>query len=471
MDSEQFRRHGHDVIDWVADYLRDVERYPVLPPTRPGEIRAQLPAAPPENGEPMEQILRDFRELILPGVTHWNHPRFFAYFPANNSGPSILGELISAALGVNAMVWQSSPAATELEEVVMDWLRQMLGLPEAFRGVIQDTASCATLCAILCARERATAFRVNAEGVKGEALRVYVSREAHSSVEKGMKIAGLGAEHLVKVGVDAALALDPADLERRVREDRKRGYRPCCIIATVGTTSSTALDPLEAITAIGREHDLWVHVDAAMAGSAAILPEKRAILAGIEQADSFVFNPHKWLFTNFDCSAFFCRHPEILTRTFAIEPEYLKTGVDQQVTNYRDWGIQLGRRFRALKLWFVLRSFGVEGLRERLRRHIALAQEFSAWVDERPDFERLAPVPLATVCFRYNPGGRAESELERLNQELMERVNRSGEIFMTHTRLDKTYCLRLSIGQTQTGPEHVQRAREVICAALSQDGP
>ncbi len=479
MDAENFRRYGHEVVDWVADYIRDVERYPVLPRVTPGEIRRRLPVRAPAQAESMDEILRDFREIILPGVTHWNHPRFFAYFPANHSGPAILGELLSAALGVNGMVWQSCPSATELEQVVMDWLRRLLELPEEFRGVIQDTASTATLCALLCARERATGFEVNRRGFPAGdargALRVYASREAHSSVEKGVKIAGFGSENLVSIAVDADFALDPRNLEARIREDLARGARPCCVVATVGTTSSTALDPLAPIAEVARRHGLWMHVDAALAGSAAILPEKRAILEGIEGADSFVFNPHKWLFTNFDCSAFFCRAPEVLVRTMAITPEYLKTGADEVAANLRDWGIPLGRRFRALKLWFVLRAFGVEGLQQRLREHLALAQEFKRWVDESPDFERLAPVPLQTICFRYHPGrtaGAAQSQatLDALNQALLAEVNRTGTIYITHTRLNGAYSLRMSIGQTQTRREHVVQAWEAIREAAGRIG-
>jgi aromatic-L-amino-acid decarboxylase len=467
MDANTFRRFGHEVVDWVADYLEEVERYPVLSSVSPGEVRGRLPSSPPRTGEPMEAILGDFREIILPGVTHWNHPRFFAYFPANNSGPSILAELLSAGLGVNAMLWQTSPAATELEELVMDWLRQMLSLPASFRGVIQDTASTATLCALLCARERLTDYRINARGFSDwsgqDPLRVYASREAHSSVEKGLKIAGFGAVNLVLVSVDDDYAMDPQDLERRIEEDREKGLRPCCIAATVGTTSSTALDPLRPIGGIAQRYGVWLHVDAALAGSAAVLPEKRWILDGIELADSFVFNPHKWLFTNFDCSAFFCRHPDTLTSTFSILPDYLKTDLDRQVTNFRDWGIQLGRRFRALKLWFVLRYYGVEGIQKMLREHLALAQEFKEWVEESQDFELLAPVPLNTVCFRFHPGGDlSPEELERLNKALLDEVNRSGKIYMTHTRLRDTFCLRLSIGQTQTQREHVVQAWEII---------
>jgi len=471
MDPDVFRRFGHEVVEWVAEYLRDVERYPVLSPLRPGDVRRKIPPAPPGRGEPMDAILADFKEVILPGITHWNHPRFFAYFPANNSGPSILAELLCAGLGVNAMLWQSSPAATELEEAVMDWLRQMLGLPDGFRGAIQDTASTATLCALLCARERLTGFQVNSSGLGGAAagspLRVYASREAHSSVEKGVRIAGVGSENLVLVSVDGAYAMDPRDLEARVGEDLRRGFRPCCVVATVGTTSSTALDPLRPIGEIARRHGLWLHVDAALAGSAAILPEMRWILDGVELADSFVFNPHKWLFTNFDCSAFFCRHPETVTATFSVLPEYLKTDLDRQITNFRDWGIQLGRRFRALKLWFVLRYYGLDGLRARLRTHLSLAQEFKGWVEGSRDFELMAPVPLNTVCFRFNPwkdaaAGPDEEELDRMNKALLDRVNGTGRIFITHTRLGGRFCLRLCVGQTQTQRRHVQEAWDVI---------
>ena len=467
MDPEQFRKYGHQVIDWVADYLQQVENYPVLSKVAPGDIRAKLPPEPPGSGEPMSEILQDFNDIIMPGITHWNHPGFFAYFPANNSGPSILAELLSAGLGVNAMLWQTSPAATELEQLVMEWLRKMLDLPEAFSGVIQDSASTATLCALLCARERASDFRINVEGFHSRPtetpLRLYTSREAHSSVEKGAKIAGFGSKNVVLIAVDDRYAMDPQDLERHIRQDLELGFIPCCVTATVGTTSSTALDPLEPIGEIANRYDMWFHVDAALAGSAAILPEKRWILDGIEQADSFVFNPHKWLFTNFDCSAFFCRHPESLTRTFSILPEYLKTDLDRQVTNFRDWGIQLGRRFRALKLWFVLRHYGVEGLRERLREHVSLAQQFKTWVENHPDFELLAPVPLNTICFRFYPEAArdarlSDEKLDELNKELLDEANRSGKMFLTHTKLSDRFCLRLCVGQTQTRKEHVEQA-------------
>ncbi len=471
MDSETFRKYGYLAVDWVADYLRDVEKYPVLSTSAPGDIRNRLPQNPPEAGESMDRILRDFEEILLPGITHWNHPRFFAYFPANHSGPSILAELLSAGLGVNAMLWQTSPAATELEEVVMDWFRQALQLPEGFRGVIQDTASTSTLCALLCARERCTRFRTNTEGPGGwsgeKPLRIYTSRESHSSVEKGVKIAGFGSRNLVTIAVDGAYAMNPMELERRIHRDLEKGFVPCCVVGTVGTTSSTAIDPLKSVGEIARRHNLWFHVDAALAGSAALLPEIRPILDGIESADSLVFNPHKWLFTNFDCSAFFTRHPDILTGTFSILPEYLKTDMDRVVTNYRDWGIQLGRRFRALKLWFVLRYYGLQGLRTRLRDHLAMAQEFSNWVQKSPLFELMAPVPLNTVCFRFNPfrskgASVPESRLEAWNKELLDKVNASGRIYLTHTKLSERYCLRVSIGQVQTRREHVTEAWQLL---------
>lgn len=468
MDVESFRRYGHELIDWIAGYMETVERYPVMSSVKPGEVRDRLPQEPPERSEPMEEVLKDFDTIIMPGVTHWQHPNFFAYFPANTSGPSILAEMLSSALGINAMVWQTSPAATELEETVMGWLRRMLGLPDGFRGVIQDTASTATICALLCAREKTSGFEINEAGfigrARGAVMRVYTSMEAHSSVEKGAKIAGFGRENVVRVPVDERYAMDPAALEEAIERDVSAGHIPCCICATVGTTSSTALDPLRPIGEIARRYDLWLHVDAALAGSAAILPEKRSMLDGVEMADSFVFNPHKWLFTNFDCSAFFVRDPETLIRVFSIDPEYLKTRRDSEVTNFRDWGIQLGRRFRALKLWFVIRYYGAEGLRERLRAHLALAQEFASWVEKDPHYELMAPVELNTICFRFRPRGArlSEEELETLNRGMMDEINAAGAIYITHTRLGGRFCLRVSIGQTYTERRHVEHAWKVI---------
>ena len=470
MDAAEFRQHGHEIIDWIADYLDHSDRYPVMSPCRPGDIRALIPDAAPEEGEPMDRIFADFQRDIVPGVTHWNHPRFFAYFPANNSAPSILGELLSAGLGINAMLWQTSPAATELEERVMQWLGQLVGVPADFRGVIHDTASTATLCALVCAREKKTDHRVNAQGPAGldGLLRIYTSREAHSSVIKGARIAGFGDENVVLVDIDHKRAMDPADLAARITADRALGLVPCAIVATVGTTGCTAIDPLPVIGPIARANDCWLHVDAALAGTAAILPEMRWILAGLEAADSLVFNPHKWMFTNFDCSAYYVRDPEHLERTMAIHPEYLKTGRDREVTNYMDWGIQLGRRFRALKLWFVLRNFGARRIREMIAAHIALAHDFAGWIDAAPDWDRLAPVPLNTVCFRYRPAGSSdEAALARINQGLLDRVNAGGRIYLTHTKLDEVFTLRLAVGQTNTRAEHVAEAWAVLQEAAA----
>jgi aromatic-L-amino-acid decarboxylase len=481
MNPADFRKYGHEVVDWIADYLANAEQYPVMSRCRPGEIRDLVPEHPPEQGQPMDHILADFRRDILPGVTHWNHPRFFAYFPANNSGPSILGEMLAAGLGVNAMLWQTSPAATELEERVMQWLGQMIGLdeklPGGFHGVIQDTASTATLCALVCAREKATSFAVNAAGCDGlagaGALRIYTSSEAHSSVIKGAKVAGFGQENVVLVKVDEELRMDPADLEARIRTDLAAGLIPCCVVATVGTTGSTSVDPVAEIGQVAGRHGLWLHVDAALTGSAAICPEHRWILDGIEQADSLVFNPHKWLLTNFDCSAYFVRDPEHLVHTMSINPEYLKTNPDEMVNNFRDWGIPLGRRFRALKLWFVLRSYGTVRLREIIAGHIRLARDFADRITASPRWELLAPVPLNTVCFRWLPAGHADmaaGRIDQLNKDLLDRINAEGTIYLTHTRLRDKFTLRLAVGQTNTRREHVEQAWQVL-ERLASEGP
>ena len=460
MDSDDFRRSGHQFVDWVADYFQDLEKYPVLSRVSPGEIKRQLPPAPPERGEPMDRIFQDFRDIVLPGITHWQHPSWFGYFPANNSPESVLAELLTAGLGAQCMVWQTSPAAAELEESVLEWLRKMTGLPEGMAGVIQDTASTATLCALLSAREKASGFEVNEKGLTGK-LTVYASDQAHSSVEKGVKIAGYGRENLRSIPTDDAFAMIPGALDEALAKDEAAGFRPTCVVATIGTTSSTAIDPLAEIGAICRRRGVWLHVDAAYAGSAAILPELRWIVRGAEFADSFVFNPHKWLFTNFDCSAYYVRDPGDLIRTFEIHPEYLKTGVDAKVKNYRDWGIPLGRRFRALKLWFVIRSYGVEGLQEILRKHIRLAREFRGWVEAHPRFEVMAPTPFSLVCFRLNDG-RPEVELNDLNMSLLGAVNGSGRAFLSHTALRGRCVLRLAVASRTTEERHVAAAWELI---------
>jgi aromatic-L-amino-acid decarboxylase len=460
VNSEDFRRHAHDFVDWMADYLGGVEEYPVRAQVRPGETAARIPAAPPETGEPMEAIFRDFRNDILPGITHWQHPGFFAFFPGNSSPPSVLAEMLTATLGAQCMIWQTSPAGTELETRVLDWLRQIIGLPEGFAGVIQDTASAATLCALLTARERATDYRVNEAGLNGAGdFTVYCSEEAHSSVEKGVKIAGLGRANLRQIAVDERFAMVPKALDKAIAADLAAGCKPLCVVATLGTTGASGFDPLGAVGEICRRRNLWLHVDAAWAGSALVVPEQRWMIDGVEHADSFVFNPHKWLFTNFDCSAHFVRDAQALQRTFAILPEYLKTGEAAPVINYRDWGIPLGRRFRALKLWFVIRSYGVAGLRDRVRDHIAMAHELADEMARAEDFEIVAPPVLSLFCFRYAPAGVDDSAaLDRLNQRLLDRLNDSGSMYLSHTRIGGAYVIRLCVGQYHTERRHLAAA-------------
>jgi aromatic-L-amino-acid decarboxylase len=448
----------------MADYLRDVHTLPVLPDVRPGDLRRALPTSPPVAAEPFDRIFADFERLIVPGMTHWNHPGFFAYFPANNSPPSILAEMLTATMGAQCMSWLTSPAATELEQVMMAWVAEMLALPAGFTGVIHDTGSTSTLVALISARERASA-----SGDRRARLRVYASREAHSSVAKGARLAGYGPDGVRSIPTDAELALRADLLAAAIAEDRAAGIVPACVVATVGTTSSTAMDPLAAIGEICRREQVWLHVDAAWAGSAAILPELRPMLDGIEDADSFFFNPHKWLFVNFDCSAYYVRDVNALLQAFALTPEYLRTSQDAEVANFRDWGIPLGRRFRALKLWFVLRSYGVAGLQAMLREHIALGHEFAGWVRAEPEYEVLAPSPVGLVCFRHRPARIAadEAALAAHNQAILERVNRSGRVFLTHTTLDGRYAIRLAVGQRCTRREHVEEAWRLVSASAS----
>jgi aromatic-L-amino-acid decarboxylase len=466
MKNEAFRRAGHQFIDWIADYFENVEKYPVVARVEPGDIKKMIPAVPPARGEAIEAIFRDFENVLMPGITHWQHPGWFGYFPANNSPASVLGELLTAGLGAQCMVWQTSPAAAELEEVVLDWLRQMIGLPEGFSGVIQDTASTATLCALLSARERATGYEGNESGLT-RPLAVYASEEAHSSVDKGVRIAGFGKKNLRRIPTDARFALIPEKLEEAIVRDRDGGLVPACVVATAGTTSSGAIDPLRPIGEICRRQGVWLHVDAAWAGTAALLPDKRWVLDGAELADSLVFNPHKWMVTNFDCSAYFVRDPAALIRTFEIHPEYLKTGVDAKVKNYRDWGIQLGRRFRALKLWFVVRSYGVEGLQAMVGEHLRLAGLIKDWVEADSRFELLAPADLALVCFRLNDG-RDEPALNELNRRFLAEINAAGPVFLTHTTLRGKYTLRFVVGQRTTEERHVRGAWDIITAAAAR---
>lgn len=456
MTREEFRSHAHEMVDWIADYFGTIEDYPVLSDLAPKSVIKSLPQAPPEEGEPFELIKRDFFEKILPGMTHWQHPKFFAYFPANNSYPSLLGEMLTAALGAQCMVWQTSPAAAELEEVTMNWLAEMIGLPKTFSGVIQDTASTATLVSLLTAREKFSEFSINNSGFStGEKYRIYCSTEAHSSIEKAVKIAGFGRDSLVRVPVGQDFAMKSEKLEEQIREDLAAGFNPVCIVAALGTTGSTAVDPLEEIGLIAEKYNIWLHVDAAFAGTALILPEYGHLIKGIEYADTFVFNPHKWMFTNFDCSAYFVRDKGALIRTFEIMPEYLKTPPDKVVNNYRDWGIQLGRRFRALKLWFVIRSYGIKGLQEKLRYHINLTRMLLNQMNDKPQIEILAPVLFNTICFRFNPGIDDEETINKINEELLAAINKSGKAYLSHTKLNGKYAIRIVIGQTNVNERHV----------------
>jgi len=462
MTPEEFRRHGHAVVDWIADYYERIESFPVLSQAAPGQIRASLPAHAPAKGEPFHVMLADIEKLILPGITHWQSPNFYAYFPCNASGAAILGDLLSSGLGVQGMLWATSPACTELESHVLDWLVEMLGLPEKFLstntggGVIQDTASSASLCALLAARERATNFASNQRGCDGKLI-AYTSTQAHSSIEKGVQIAGLGRENLRLIAVDENFAMRPDALAQQIREDRHAGLTPCFVCATVGTTSSNGIDPVPEIGKVCRQHNLWLHVDAAMSGTAAICPEFRKIHKGLELADSYCFNPHKWMFTNFDCDCFYVADRKALIQTLSVLPEYLRNKATESgaVFDYRDWQIPLGRRFRALKLWFVIRHYGVEGLQFHVRRHVELAQQFASWVRNDNRFELAAPAPLNLVCFRHKGGDDA-------NQTLMDRLNRSGDLYLTHTRLNDRLTLRFCVGQTNTQARHVERAWERI---------
>ncbi len=472
----EFRRMGHQLVDWIADYLEEPEQYPVLSRSRPGEIKAQLPPATPEEPESLDVIFRDFERIILPGITHWNHPNFYAYFSISGSAPGILAEMLTAALNVNGMLWRTSPAATELEEVTLDWLRQLLGLPVDFRGVIMDGASMSSLVAIAAAREAVAGLEARQKGLSGRPdaprLRLYISDQTHSSVEKGAIVLGIGQENVVKVATDAQFRLSPEALETAVQQDLAAGYKPFFVCATVGTTSTTSIDPVPAIADVAERYGLWLHVDGAYGGLAAIVPEKRAVLAGAERADSLVTNPHKWLFTPMDLSAFYTRHPDTLKRAFSLLPEYLRSAETDvgAVTDYMDYGVQLGRRFRSLKLWFVLRAYGADGLAARLRAQMRLAQQFAAWVDASPDFERLAPTPLSVVCFRARPAGMTDpAALNELNERVLTAVNATGQLFISHTKLNGVYTLRLAIGNIRTTEKDVANAWELLQKMVAEE--
>jgi len=471
MSKEEFRRFGYELVDWISEYFDRIEDLPVLSSIEPGDLKAQLPSSPPQFGEPMETIISDLDRLIVPALTHWSHPSFFAYFATSTSGPGILGELLTAAFDNKAMLWRTSPASTELEDVTLDWLRQMMGLDAGMTGIIYDTASVSSMHAIAAARE-GVERRIREEGMSGRPdlplLRVYVSEQAHSSIEKGVITLGLGQRGLRKIPTDSEFRMDPKALAAAIEEDKRNGFMPFCIVATVGTTSTSSIDPVPEIIPISEEHVMWLHVDAAYAGSAAVVPELRHILAGCERADSIVVNPHKWLFTPFDLSVLYTRHMDLLRRAFSLVPEYLRTPEQEKVRSGSDYGIQLGRRFRALKLWMVMRYFGHEGLAARIREHCRLAKEFASWVEASSDWELLAPTPLALVCFRACPKVEGETDvirakrLDALNEAIMHGVNATGKALLSHTKLNDKLTLRLSIGNIRTTEKHVEQVWQLL---------
>jgi len=471
MSKEDFRRFGHELIDWISDYFEQIEGLPVLSQIEPGELKAQLPPSPPEKGESMAAILADVDRLIVPALTHWVHPSFFAYFATSTSAPGIFGELLAAAFDNKAMLWRTSPASTELEEVALDWLRQMMGLDAGLSGIIYDTASVSSMHAIAAARE-GVELRIREEGMSGRAdlplLRVYASEQAHSSIDKGIITLGLGQRALRKIPTDSEFRMDPKALAAAIEEDKRNGIVPFCVVATVGTTSTSSIDPVPAIVEVCERHTLWLHVDTAYAGSAAVVPEFRHLVAGCERADSIVTNPHKWLFTPFDLSVLYCRHMDLLRRAFSLVPEYLRTPEQEKVRSGSDYGIQLGRRFRALKLWMIIRYFGHEGLAARIREHCRLAKLFTTWVEGSPDWELLAPVPLSLVCFRACPQVEAADEparnlrLDVLNEAIMHGVNSTGQALLSHTKLHDKLTLRLSIGNIRTTEKHVRQVWELL---------
>jgi aromatic-L-amino-acid decarboxylase len=467
MDSDAFRKHGHELVDWIAEYLDHPDKYPVLSRVRPGDIAAALPDHAPEDPEPFAAIMADFERVLVPGLTHWNHPGFLAYFAITGSAPGVLADFLSAALNQQAMLWRTSPAATELEAVTLGWLRRLIGLPDAFEGVIYDTASIATMHAIVAAREAAV-VGVRAKGLAGRSdvprVRVYCSDQTHSSIDKSVIAIGLGHESLRRIPSDDRFRMRVDALRDAIAADRANGLLPIAVVATVGTTSTTSIDPVPAIADICERERLWMHVDAAYGGIAAMLPSRAHILAGADRADSFVVNPHKWLFTPFDLTAFYCRRMDVLRAAFSLTPEYLSTNDPPDVKNLMDTGVQLGRRFRSLKLWMILRSFGARAIRAHLEEHIRLAQLFASWVDAHRDFERLAPVPLSVVCFRWNPAGGhlSDEQLDRANEALIDIVNQSGEVFLSHTRLRGRLTLRVAVGHLKTAEHHVARAWELL---------
>ncbi len=463
IDTDEFRAAAHRAVEWAGDYLETIRERPVQSRVSPGDVRRSLPPMPPEQGEALEVIFEDFERLVLPGITHWNHPRFFGYFGITGSAPGILAELLIAALNVNGMLWRTSPAATEIEEVACDWLRQAIGLPEGFSGVINDTASSSTLYALAAAREALPGVDVRRRGMPAARLRMYCSEEAHSSVEKAGMVLGVGQENIVKIRTDSAFRMDPGELQRAIDDDRRAGHIPFAVVATVGTTSVTAVDPVPALARICQVEKLWLHVDAAYGGAAAVLDSHRWVLAGCDQADSLVINPHKWLFTPMDCSVLYCRHEDVLKRAFSLTPAYLKGSEAEQVRNLMDYGSSLGRRFRGLKLWFVLRAFGIDGARRRIAAQIDMAQALRGWVEADPDFEVLAPSPFSTVVFRHR---KSDGDNERIHDS----VNRSGQALISHTDVRGRYALRIAIGNLRTTLDDVRATWDLIRSMASHRG-
>ncbi len=466
MQPSEFRKHGHAVVDWIADYLENPEEWPVLPDVRPGDVRNSLPQSPPLHGESMDAVLDDFRKLIVPGLTHWNHPAFMAYFANSSTGAGVLGEALTAALNVNAMLWRTSPAATELELLTLDWLRQMLGLPDKFLGVIGDTASSNTLYALAAARELHSELRKREDGMSGRPdmprVVVYCSEEAHSSVDKAAMTLGFGLSGLRKIPTDDAMRMDAKAFAAAVEADRRAGAVPLAVVATVGTTSTTAIDPVPAIAEVCRREKMWLHVDASYGGVAAILPEMRSVLEGCDRADSLVVNPHKWLFTPMDCSVLYTSRPDLLKRAFQHVADYLVVSEGDGVVNLMDYGISLGRRFRALKLWFVIRDLGVEGLQSLVREHIRLAKTLARSIDDDSALELLADARFSTVIFRHRPAGLGPDELDQHNARILERVNATREVYLSHTRVRGRYALRIAIGNIHTTEAHVRRAFDLV---------
>ena len=465
MPAEEFRQNGYKLVDWVADYLKDIEKYPPLSQVNPGDILKRIPETPPTKGEDIENVLSDVDKILIDGITHWNHPGFMGYFNSTSSGPGILAELLTAGLGVNGMLWKTSPALTELEKAMINWFRQMVGLPDNYWGMIYDTASISTMHAIASAREQAN-LQIREKGMAGRndipRLKLYCSDQTHNSIDKGALTLGIGLEGIRKIPSNEKFEMDAEKLEQAIEEDKQNGWLPFIVVATVGTTSTTSIDPVEAIADIAEKNNMWLHIDSAYAGVTAMIPEMKWITKGWERADSLVINPHKWMFTPMDLSVFFTRKPEVLKRAFSLSAEYLKTNQDDVVDNLMDYGVQLGRRFRSLKLWFIIRYFGVEGIAARLKNHIALAKVFAEWMKAENDFEILAPINFSTICFRYNPGSKSENELNIINENLLENINKSGKIFLSHTKLNGKFVIRLTIGSIRQERKHVEEAFQII---------